>query len=77
MGFRSGEYLGKKNSLAPSHEGVRRGPAEPRLPRWRECPIEYRFADGEMGRLSELVTDLVGLGVEPQRRLASSCHQRF
>jgi putative ABC transport system substrate-binding protein len=39
--------------------------------------IEYRFADGEMGRLSELVTDLVGLGVEPQRRLASSCHQRF
>src|SRR5262249_16699747 len=26
--------------------------------------IEYRFADGEMGRLSELATDLVGLGVD-------------
>jgi putative ABC transport system substrate-binding protein len=26
--------------------------------------IEYRFADGEMGRLSALATDLVGLGVD-------------
>src|SRR4051794_34912590 len=26
--------------------------------------IEYRFADGEMGRLAALATDLVGLGVD-------------
>src|SRR5258708_30973647 len=26
--------------------------------------VEYRFADGEMGRLTALATDLVGLGVD-------------